>query len=330
MATSGVTSVAYTATNLIMSALSKVGLIDFDAPSVPSKLRSIALRELNMLLLALQSDGLHLWKEKRLKLTPVTRRNRYVFGTSADAFKNVAAETHTIAAAADTDTTIDVSDAGTYADGDDIEVYLDDGTIHVTTISGTPSTITGGKRITLTDALDGAVQSGAQVLTYEAYTGIPLRVMSAYRRTRTSTGTSFTDIEIDVVTKGAYNEGPVPRTQGEIMSVWLDRERASATLRLYPEPIDDSTQFIMLSVQEPQEIFNTLDDDLDMTPEWYLAVVYSLAKLFMDSNPQIQLEDSHRLNIIRGEEKWVNAAKDFDKVAQHYQIEVDDSNYEVF
>jgi hypothetical protein len=61
-----------------------------------------------------------------------------------------------------------------------------------------------------------------------------------------------------------------------------------------------------------------------------MALVYSLAKIFMDNNPALPLPDSHRLNIIRGEEKWVKMAGDFNKTPEHHDFSVDDSDYEVW
>lgn len=325
MATSGITTVSYSAEDIIMSALMMVGKVKFDAPSMPRRMEKQSLRQLNMLVKALESSGLYLWKENLVKLTPVKNRSTYLFG--GPEFTYVSDYMRTIAAGSSADTTIDIN--ASVSDGDSIEIYLDDGTIHATTVDGTPTSITGGYRVTLTDALDGAVLSGAQVLKYSSYTSTPHRVMMAQRRTRVSDGSSFYDHEISIWTRDDYREMAAKRSKGDPQGVYFDRDLAASKLHVYPEPDGETTEYLLLSVQDKQEIFNSLSDTPDMQDEWYLALVYSLAKMFMDSDPMIQMTDSHRLNIIKGEEKWLNNAKDFDRVAESFEFDIDETEYEV-
>jgi hypothetical protein len=325
MATSGTEIYSYDAREIITQAARKAGLIKYDSPNPPTSIVKPYLRTLNMLVAQWETKGLHLWKNARIRITPVAYRATYKFGALADAAQEIKYESHTIAAQSSADTTIDVasSSATDMIADDPIDIYLSDGTIHSTTISGSPSSITGGYRVTLTDALDGDLDDGARVLTWKTCTRLPIAIRDAGTQTTDST----TIVPIDVLSFSDFKEIVDPRSGGEAQRVALEKTLSGSMLHVWPEPADSNT-FVILECAMRMEGFDTLDDDPDMPSAWYMALIYELARIMMDDNPEKQYPDAHRLNVIRGAKERLDAAADLYWEPERHQVEVNMGIYE--
>lgn len=327
MATSGTDVYTYTARTIIMEAARKALLIKYETPNPPLPIIAPYLKVLNMLVAQWDTMGLHLWKDALIRVTPVANRAAYKFGSLMDAAQEIKFKSHTIAAQVTSDTTIDVaSDAATdMAASDPIDVYMADGTIHSTTISGSPAGITGGYRVTLTDALDGAVADGALVRTWKTCTRIPVAIRDAWAMSTAQDAL----VPLNVQSYSDFKETVDPRTGGtETLSVALEKTRTGATLHVYPEPRGSSLSYVLLDCSMHMEGFDDLDDDPDMPPSWYMALIYELARIMMDDNPDKPYADAHRLNIIRGADRTLEAAKDSTWEPSRNQLEVDMGEYD--
>lgn len=324
MATSGTTTYSMTASQIITHALRKAMLVKFDIPAVPARLVTPYLESLNLLVKAWEPKGLHLWKRKRLRLTPVAYRSEYVLGATADAVVEEKFASQLIASAASADTTIDVrSDSATdLASGDTIDIYLSDGTVHTTTISGAPAGITNGYRCTLTTALDADADAGARVQTWKSSTDIPTQLVDAYQ----ADTAMLSLIPLWVDGRNNFSEINDPRSTGAPMRVTFQRTTSGGRIRIWPEPIDSSL-YVLLDCDMPIETFSSVSDNPDMPAQWYLALIYNLAKIMMDDNPDQPYPDAHRLNIIKGAQNHLALAEDLDWEPEHRQIELDLQDY---
>lgn len=323
MATSGVTSVSYTANDIIKLAYQEIGAINNDTPVVPRHLSDLALTRLNMLVAMWQSSrGLRLWKEASVKLITVPHRHTYSFGSEADSFIKLSKETAAIASASASDSTIDVKGViGDYADGDTIVIHFSNGNIQTTTVNGAPSGIAGGVRLTLTDVLASDLSLAGQVETWKSYTGIPLRVVRAYRLDSPDSTTAERRTEIDVWGRNKWHQQNNHLQDGAPYAVYFDRKLNAASIKIWTESAEAD---VLLRVHEPQELFTSLDDNPDMQPEWYLALVYNLAVLLSGRDME-----PYRRNAMRKDaEMYLEAAEEHDEQLDHLNITADTSDYD--
>src|SRR6056297_1794938 len=136
MATSGVTSLAYTVNEIIDESLDVLG-VAADGETLSGEDFSRAKRSINMLLRQWQSQGMHLWTLKEGYLFPT--RGGQSFDLSSARAVNSYTRTKTSAASVSGASTITVSSDDDISDGDVIGVQLDGGTMQWTTVNGAPA-----------------------------------------------------------------------------------------------------------------------------------------------------------------------------------------------
>lgn len=329
MATSGTTTLTITAEDILKRAFFMAGLMTTDNPKLTAEFRQVGIDAFNFLIKDLNSYNFHLWKKELVRVTTVTNRTVYKFGTDADKFETIKFETHAIAAATSADTTIDVAGAATDApDTSTIDVYVDDGTVHTTTVSGTPASITGGIRITLTDAIDDDLQNGGAVVVWQDETSrVPDRILDAWYSIQNSTRSDEVDVDLYVVDPTEVDQWTAKTVDMDTPYVTYERTYNTGKLRL-SNPMATSGAIIKLTAEFPVEVISAITDEVDMPAEWIRPLAYMLAKDLMDMFPNKQYSDAHRLNIIREASNARIRATEFVKAPKDIELIINDSDYE--
>ena len=283
MALSNSTDFTLTVEKVIQLALRKIGIAKQDSPTTLRQFLDPAMDELNILLKHWHNVGLQLWKLVEIKIVSVEHKNTYVLGpnTSAVNVYSQTKRTQAFAAAISAATTIDVTaTTGDITSGMLIDVHLADGTVHSTTVSGTPSVISGGLRVTLTDALDAALDINGQVVVWNTENRYPLRVISGF--TRTLSSTYDTDVPLRMMAKEDWAGLASKRTEGTPTHLWYDRQQAAGYLHVWPQS-DDNTKELHFLVAMPLDDIDASSNNIDIRPELMKALIYTLASDLGDS-----------------------------------------------
>lgn len=289
MALSGSTDYNITAYELVKQALRKCGIEKGDPAVVKRAVLDPAIQELNLLLKEWRNRaGIQLWKMRELKVVLSKYRQRYELGSSTTDVYKFKKRTHTIAASSSAGTTIDVAGSTSdYASGDPIDIRTSSNTIHRTTVSGSPSAISGGVRLTLTTALTADVASGAQVETWTLETRVPLRITDVVRvedpdgsPSRTSGWT---------VSRNEMFTEYSPMSEGATNRVWLERTVSNPALHV-SMATDSTDRELRLMAQMPLDDIDDPTNSIDVLPEYLNALVYALASHLADNYPEITNE----------------------------------------
>lgn len=103
-------------------------------------------------------------------------------------------------------------------------------------------------------------------------TPMPLKVTQAWR----SSGTSYSNVPINVYTDYNYNLLPLVNSSGTPVNLYYQPLSTYGTINLWPKP-SDSTTSITLRYQRPFEDMTGATDDFDFPPYWMEAIIYNLA-----------------------------------------------------
>lgn len=288
MAIATTTTYSMTAEQVIKAALRKLKRLSGDVPILTRSDANVALEELNILLKSLSTlCPSHVWKEVELKVAMVKHRTRYEFGTTADKIYSAKTRAHSIASAVSAATTIDVSGSTSdYATTDSsIDIHLNDGTLHTTTITNVAS-ISGGVRLTLTTALDGALDNGAQIETYALDTRVPLRILSGFR-VDSPGGLNPTQNEMEIEGRLGFSQYGSVRSDGVTYALRYERVLSSAGvpasyLHVKSES-DTADRELRLVAAMPVYGVDALTDHVDIKPEHLNTLVYNLASQLLDN-----------------------------------------------
>ncbi len=182
MALSGVRDQAYTVTQVVEDALLKIYAIEA-GQTIDATALANGIRALRNMLRTWAVDGVHLWLDSELTVTPVASTATYALGTRA------------------------------------------------------------------------------------------LEVKQAYRRNNSS------DMPIRLLTREEYNRLPNKATEGNPYALWVDRDRTTTSVTLYPVPSTASAADDVIYVTCKLQIQDVTAgaEDIDIPPEWSEALVYNLA-----------------------------------------------------
>lgn len=281
MALSNSTDFTMTVEKVIQLALRKIGIAKQDSPTTLRQFLDPAMDELNLLLKHWHNVGLQLWKLVELKIVSVEHKHRYTLGSNAVSVYSPKLRTQAFSSAISGASTIDVTAAtGDITSGLPIDVHLADGTVHSTTVSGTPSVITGGLRVTLTAVLAAAMDTGAQITVWQTETRFPLRIISGYSRTLSST--YDTDVPMKMMAKEDWASIASKRVEGLPTHLWYDRQQAGGFVHVWPES-DDNTKELHFLVAMPLDDIDSSSNSIDIRPELMKALIYTLASDLADS-----------------------------------------------
>lgn len=263
MSTSGSKNYTVNRTDLIESALRKLGAYDA-GETIPSDESADANMALNLMIKSWVTKGLDVpWRETlTLFLQPDTRS--YRIGPTGDECTESFVETTLSAAAASSATTITLTSTTGITAADRIGIKLDDGTIHWTTVVVAATT-------SITTGLASAAASGNAVYAYTTKCNRPVKLV--YAHTRDSSGI---DNEAELIGESAYrmlsNKGSGGRPNQAYYQPTID----NGTLFVWPANSGGVDKLVLIA-QPLVDDFDAASDNLDFPIEWARAIIFGLA-----------------------------------------------------
>jgi hypothetical protein len=283
VATSGSTDFAINRTQMIKAAMLKIGAIDAAQTPTGPDYDSVS-QTLNMMLKAMQADGLKLWLRKKATLLLESNKSSYLLGPTGDHCTYSYTRTAIKVAASSTDTSIDVDDTTGALASDYIGFVLDDGTIQWTTID----TVVDGDTLTIpAPGLSGAAAVGNYVYFYRTKIDRPLRILQVVVR-----DSSANDRPVDIIGQDLYTDLATKTTTGRITQVHYDHQLTNGVLYVWPRS-SVMTDTLELIVQRPWEDMDSATDDFDCPQEWYEPILYGLTyRICPDYGVPLQTKNS--------------------------------------
>jgi hypothetical protein len=156
------------------------------------------------------------------------------------------------------------------AGGDFVGIELDDGTrqwLNIVSISGTTLSLSGS----LTD--DVAVDN--TVYTYTTKIRRPLRIRDA----RFQSNLSSDEIPAQLWSRSDYFAQPDKSSSGTITALYYDPKRETLGKVYVWQTANSVKSLLRFGYTEPMEYFSGNSDEPDFPSEWFLALVYNLAKI---------------------------------------------------
>lgn len=221
---------------------------------------------LNMVLKAMQSDGLQLWAQKRATLFLEKNEEDYSLGTSGDHATSSYTETAMRVSAAASATTLEVDSTTGMAASDYIGIVLDDDTLHWTTVSS----VTDSDTVVIASGLASAAAVDNRVVFYRTKIYRPLRITQAFRRN------GSTDTQMNPISREEYFRYGNKTTSGPPNQFFYDPQLDTGTLYVFPRPsnVDETIEIVY---HRPFEDFDAATDTPDFPQEWYHPVRFSVA-----------------------------------------------------
>lgn len=273
MAVSGVSTLTYTATNIIDEALELLGVTaEGQTPSLAAYASSF--RTLNMLIKSWQAAGLNLWAVRKLYVFLEDTKEFYRIGANGDPYTTNSMIRATVDSATTTTITIDTTDEvesdayDAMTVGDYIRVALSDNSMHQTTISD----LTGGV-ITLADAASEAPADGTTIYVWTDLAERPMLLLEANRVTKDGDHTP-----LEIIARKEFMWTKDYNTTGVVNTVYYDPQNLTGILWVWPRSSYE-TDYLEINVQESLDTLVTAGDDIDIPNEWYLPLSLNLAKV---------------------------------------------------
>jgi hypothetical protein len=276
MATSGTYSFTVNRDQIIRTALLVLGKLDESELPSAQETTDMALL-LNMLMKQWQgkadfAPGLKMFSRRHghLFLSPTT--GQYTVGPAAQGWANSYTQTTTSSAVAISVSVLPLTSTTGMAVGDNIGVLLSSGAIQWTTI-----TVIAGLHVTLATSTAGAVSNAAQVITYTTTAQQPVVVETAFLR-----DAQGSDTPLKIMTVQEYDLLP-SKAQSTFISdptaIYYENQKTNGVLHTDCAAAQDMTKHICLTYMEAVQDVNAASDEVSYPQEWYLALVYGLAKL---------------------------------------------------
>jgi len=267
MATSGKTDFSLNRTDIIQRALRRVSVLA-EGHVPPAEMEADAVINLNLLVKEWMNLGYNLWTYTEQYIFPVANQAKYSLPSAKSCYEADYVRTELRVAAVSAATTLEVDSTTGMAAGDVIGVTMDDNLLHWTTIAS----IVDSDTLTLTAGLTGAAAIDRPVHTYTTVPDNPMRAEQARRLTLANQ-----QIPIDLVTRDIYNQLPDKTTSGVINQVYMDRQRDTKDIFVWPVPADE-TEVLILTIQRKLENFDAATDNPDFPIEWGNAIIWNLAE----------------------------------------------------
>lgn len=271
MAVSGSTNYSINRDTIIEEAMEILNVYDPVSTLSAEDVNSCS-RSLNLMLKALQNEGLNLWMMKEVHLFMEADKIKYTLSTSGDHATESHTETAVKVAGVATDTSLDVDSTTGMTAADYIGVELDDGTMHWTTVSS----VTDSDTVVLTDALPSAAAIDNVVYFYTTKIPKPLAITNAFLREHSSSN----DVELDIISREEYWNLGTKTTEGTVTQIYFDPRRDDSEVRVYAEPTD-VTDYLVLICQFPFDDMDAAANTPDFPQEWFETVVWNLAVRLM-------------------------------------------------
>jgi len=265
MATSGSKNFTITRSDIITSALEKIG--EYDIGEVPSGAdTSSASRALNLMIMAWLTKGADLFLRETVTIFLQPQQQSYLLGpSSTDHATTSYVETTLSAAEAAAQTVISVTSETGMTVADNIGIKLDDDSIHWSTIASLAP-------LTINDALPSGAASGNKVYAYTTKSYRPQKIVYAYRR-----DTSSQDTPVDLIGEIAYRGLSDKASEGPVNQAWYHPTLTNGTLYTWPVDGGSSVDKLIIVQQVRPDDFDANADNPEFPVEWGEALVYGLA-----------------------------------------------------
>lgn len=268
MATSSSYDFNLTGANIILEALELIGKAG-TGMAVSAEDQATCLRTLNMMIKALQAEGIGLWKNVEGTLFLTYGTYSYNIGPTGDYVTNLGYKTEIAEASASGASTLTVDSDDDITDGDVIGVELDDGTIQWSTVNGTPASDV----VTLDDVLTDDVAVDNHVYNYTSKIQRPVEIIEAR-----VVQTSGYERPLKIISRDEYMRLSNKDTAGTAMSVYYDPLLTNGKLWVW-QACNEVKEYIKFTCRIPIEDFDSASNDPDFPQEWLLALSYGLAVL---------------------------------------------------
>lgn len=280
MATSGVYSFGVNRDKIIRQALLNIGKIDRYDTLDPIHVQDSSL-VLNMMCKQMMGNadfapGFKVWTRKRGHLFLSNSTGQYTVGPNATGWTNSYVYPTMAAAAAAAAVSITLSSAAGLAIGAKVGICLDDGSLQWVTATGVN---TGTGAVTFAaPGLNYSAASGNQVFGYQTTAQNVLVVEAAVLREPTLDDTPLrilkTTQDYDILPTKAN-----PNMPQEPTAIYFESNINYGTIFLDCGAMSDVTKHVVLTYQEPVQDFVNPTDEPYYPQEYYLTLVWRLAKL---------------------------------------------------
>lgn len=148
---------------------------------------------------------------------------------------------------------------------------------------------------------DGSVALVAGTVSY-TLSPMPYRVEECRYRSASSI-----DLPMFELTRQDYKDLPLKTSQGVPTTFYVDYQRASTVLYVWPVPASVSTETIQYTYQRKTQDVSTLEDDLDIPQEHLETVGFILADRMLDDfgkdMPRITARAAELLNLVEASDR---------------------------
>ena len=224
---------------------------------------------LNMMIKSWQAAGLRLWTQQDATIFPTTSVGNYSLGSGSTVHATTSFDETTLSSgAALGDSVFSVTDTTGVEVGDNFGVMMDSDAYFWDTVSVVSA---AALTVTTVNTLTSAATSGNTVVSYTDKMNRPLRVVNLLRR-----DTSNVDVPINMLSRNEFYNLPAKTQTGTPVNAYYDPQLDAGTLKLWPEPEDETLRFV-LTFQESLQDFDAAADNPDVPQEWFRALKWGLA-----------------------------------------------------
>lgn len=311
MATSGNITLVASRDTIITEALSQLGAVDGVGPADPNDVASMAI-SLNFLIKWLQAKaGLNLFALQRIALMLEKDKRFYNLGPNGDHFtpESGLRRLTTTASLLAGVSVIPVNDATGVLAADEIGIVQEDG-VHWTTVV---SVLVND--ITITDVTTADVANAAAVFNFTGKGNRPMKIMDVVTRRFDNT----LDVPVEVIDRERYITLSNKEANGQVNQVYYDPQVGTGKLFVWPIELNLS-QYLVLYVQRTLENVDASADDVDFPQEWFLPLVYNLAKM---NTAKFGITSSESTKINRLADETLDEAFNWDR-EEDIRIQPDD------
>ena len=289
MTTSGVSTYNENLNQLVYASARKLGFVSF-GETLSAAVFQAFTDQLNVMVKALNSTGLHIWTEEEAILFTQPSQYSYVLGgtTTDNCAWTTYSQTTLVAGAASGSSSISVANSAGFGTNYNVGVVLDSGVVSWSL--GTPSHISppAGTTVTLTPGLTGTASAGNNVFVYQTKIERPLRVVSGRRFAFSGS----LDTQMIMMSRIDYRNQPNKTNPGVITQFFYDPRGGAnnqGVMWLWPAPADASSAFKFTWWRQIQD-FSAQSNTPDLPQEWLDFLIWGLAeKMWSESgaNPQV-------------------------------------------
>ena len=310
MSRSGVFTITNTAQDIVEGALRVCGAVDVDQPLETTDL-NLGLNDLNRYVKYIQSKGANLWKETEGVLFLDVSKTSYLLGPTGDEacdYDDFVATTLS-ADEASGQTILSVTSSTGMTAADYVGIELDDGTRQWTTIVSVDSST----QITVTASLTDDAASGNSVYTFTSLIPRPLGILENSRYQRSQ---SDEEIQINRWSKKQYMIQPDKTSTGDVVNEAYQPLLDNGKYYVW-QPTNNVKSVVRFTYYRPIEVFSTSANNPDFPEEWYLPLVYNLAKML---GPQYKVSGEQMAEIKDQAQEYLDDVMGFDNEDAPLQV----------